>query len=95
MMKADVLDTFEDIYVCTHYQYQGETIDYMPYEIITNKPQPVLKKLKGWNTDTTAISSKDEIPQELNDYIAYLEEELKVPIQYLSVGPDRKQTIAL
>ncbi|MGO1869370.1 MAG: adenylosuccinate synthase [Sphingobacteriaceae bacterium] len=95
MMKADVLDTFEDIYVCTHYQYQEKTIDYMPYEIITDKPQPVLKKLKGWNMDTTAISSKAEIPQELNDYIAYLEEELQVPIKYLSVGPDRKQTIVL
>ena len=95
MMKADVLDTFEDIYVCTHYQYQDKTIDYMPYEIITDKPQPVLKKLKGWNMDTTAISSKAEIPQELNDYIAYLEAELQVPIKYLSVGPDRKQTIVL
>lgn len=95
MMKADVLDTFEDIYVCTHYKYQGETIDYMPYEIITNQPQPVLKKIKGWNQDTTGISSKDEIPQALNDYIAYLEQELQVPIKYLSVGPDRKQTIAL
>lgn len=95
MMKADVLDTFEDIYVCTHYKYQGETIDYMPYEIITNQPEPVLKKIKGWNQDTTGISSKDEIPQALNDYIAYLEQELQVPIKYLSVGPDRKQTIAL
>lgn len=95
MMKADVLDTFENIQVCTHYRYQDETIDYMPYEIITNKPEPVLKSLKGWNHDTTSISSQEEIPQALNDYIAFLEHELQVPIKYLSVGPDRKQTIAL
>ncbi len=95
MMKADVLDTFEKIYVCTHYNYQGEQIDYMPYEIITNKPEPVLKEIQGWNQDLTGIRSKDEIPAALQNYIDYLEQELNVPIKYLSVGPDRTQTIEL
>jgi len=95
MMKADVLDTFDKIYVCTHYNYQGETIDYMPYEIITHKPEPVLKEVEGWNTDLTGIRSKDEIPAALNNYISFLEQELNVPIKYLSVGPDRTQTIVL
>jgi len=95
MMKADVLDTFEKIYVCTHYNYLGEKIDYMPYEIITNKPEPVLKEVEGWNQDLTGITSKDEIPQGLANYIALLEKELQVPITILSVGPDRKQTIVL
>ncbi|WP_312136013.1 adenylosuccinate synthase [Sphingobacterium sp.] len=95
MMKADVLDTFEKIYVCTHYNYQGEQIDYMPYEIITNKPEPVLKEMEGWNQDLTGIRSKDEIPAALQNYINYLEQELNVPIKYLSVGPDRTQTIVL
>lgn len=95
MMKADVLDTFEKIYVCTHYNYQGETIDYMPYEIITNKPEPVLKEMQGWNQDLTGIQSKTEIPAALQQYIQFLEQELQVPIKYLSVGPDRKQTIEL
>lgn len=95
MMKADVLDTFDKIYVCTHYKYQGETIDYMPYEIITHQPEPILKEVEGWNTDLTGIRSKDEIPAALNSYIAFLEQELNVPIKYLSVGPDRTQTIVL
>lgn len=95
MMKADVLDTFDKIYVCTHYKYQGETIDYMPYEIITHQPEPILKEVEGWNTDLTGIRSKDEIPAALNNYIAFLEQELNVPIKYLSVGPDRTQTIVL
>ena len=95
MMKADVLDTFDKIYACTHYNYLGETIDYMPYEIITNKPEPVLKEIEGWNQDLTGITSKDEIPTALANYIAFLEQELNVPIKYLSVGPDRKQTIVL
>lgn len=95
MMKADVLDTFDTIYACTHYEYNGETIDYMPYDIISIEPKPVLKAIDGWATDVTKITSVDEIPAKLNDYIAFLEKELEVPIKFLSVGPDRAQTLAL
>lgn len=95
MMKADVLDNFDTIYACTHYEYNGQTIDYMPYEIISIQPKPVLKALKGWNSDLTGIKEKSEVPQALADYIQFLEKELEVPIKYLSVGPDRKQTLQL
>jgi len=95
MMKADVLDTFERINVCTHYKHDGKTIDYMPYEIITNQAEPILEEIEGWNQDITGIRSKDEIPTALKNYIAYLEKALEVPIKYLSVGPDRVQTIEL
>lgn len=95
MMKADVLDTFESIQVCTHYDYEGEKIDYMPYDINTIQPKPILEERKGWNQDVTGIRRKEEIPTELQNYINYLEQILEVPIKYLSVGPDRTQTIDL
>jgi adenylosuccinate synthase len=95
MMKADVLDGFDTIYACTHYDYNGETIDYMPYDIISIKPTPVLKAIQGWNTDITKITTKEEIPAALADYIRFLEEELQVPVKFLSVGPDRVQTLLL
>lgn len=95
MMKADVLDTFEKIYACTHYKHNGETIDYMPYEVITNPAEPIYDELEGWNQDLTGIRDKSEIPIALQDYISYLEKALEVPIKYLSVGPDRTQTIVL
>lgn len=95
MMKADVLDNFDTISACTHYEYKGETIDYMPYDIISIKPTPVLKEIKGWKTDLTGITKESQVPAALADYIAYLEKELKVPIKYLSVGPDRLQTLQL
>lgn len=95
MMKADVLDTFDTIYACTHYEYNGETIDYMPYDIISIEPKPVLKAIDGWATDVTKITSVDEIPAKLTDYISFLEKELEVPIKFLSVGPDRAQTLEL
>ncbi|MEH3114729.1 adenylosuccinate synthase [Pedobacter terrae] len=95
MMKADVLDTFDTIFACTHYEYNGETIDYMPYDIISIEPKPVLKAIDGWATDVTKITSVDEIPAKLTEYIAFLEKELEVPIKFLSVGPDRAQTLEL
>jgi len=95
MMKADVLDTFDKIYACTHYKYNGEVIDYMPYEIITHQAEPILEEIDGWKQDLTGITSADEIPEALQNYISYLEKALEVPITILSVGPDRKQTLAL
>ncbi|MCJ0743754.1 adenylosuccinate synthase [Pedobacter montanisoli] len=95
MMKADVLDGFDTIYACTHYEYEGETIDYMPYDIISVQPKPVFKAIKGWKTDLTQINKVDQIPAALNDYIAFLEKELEVPVKFLSVGPDRTQTLQL
>jgi adenylosuccinate synthase len=95
MMKADVLDAFEKIYVCTHYEHDGQTIDYMPYDIISVQPKPVLKEFDGWKTDVTAITATNEIPSRLSEYISFLEEQLHVPIKYLSVGPDRTQTLVL
>ena len=92
MMKGDVLDSFESIKVCTHYIHNGEKIDNFPYNI-DDSVEPVYIEKKGWNVDTTKITSESEFPKELVDYIAYLEAELETPISIVSVGPDRSQTI--
>lgn len=93
MMKADVLSIFEKIKVCTHYIMDGKKIDYLPYDIDSVDVKPVYEEVKGWNTDLTQLRSMKEAPQELKDYIAYLEEHLEVPITVVSVGPDRAQTL--
>ena len=95
MTKADVLSGFETIYACTHYKYNGETIDYMPYDINAVKTEPVFEPIDGWAEDITGIREINEIPAKLTAYIHYLEKHLEVPIKYLSVGPDRVQTIIL
>ena len=95
MMKADVLDTFESIKVCTHYKYKGEVIDYFPYSINENEIEPIYKEVKAWNTDLTKLRHKEDFPQELLDYVSYLEKELETPITIVSVGPDRTQTIEM
>ena len=95
MTKADVLSGFDTIYACTHYQYNGEKIDYMPYDINALTATPVLEAIPGWNEDLTGIRAENEIPSRLKNYIAYLEKHLEVPVRYLSVGPDREQTLIL
>ena len=92
MMKADVLDSFENIFVCTHYLQDGEKIDFFPFEL-SDSTQPVLKKIKGWNTDITKCKDEDSFPNELSDYIKFLEKELDIPISIVSVGPNRSETI--
>ena len=93
MMKSDVLDDFAEIKVCTHYTKNGVTTDQMPYD--TEGWEAVYETLPGWKTDLTAMTSKSQFPQELCNYIAYIEKATATPITIVSVGPDRAQTIQL
>ncbi len=93
MMKSDVLSGFETIKVATAYKYKGETITHLPYNIEPENVEPIYTEFKGWNEDLTGMSEASQLPASLNEYIAFLEKELEIPITIVSVGPDRKQTI--
>ncbi len=93
MMKADVLNVFPIIKVCTHYQLtDGTTSSILPYEYVSQQVTPIYKEMKGWNCSLKGIDGSS-IPAELNDYIEFLERELEVPITLISIGPDRTETI--
>ncbi len=92
MMKADVLSGIDVIKACTHYKTKEGIIDYLPFQS-NHDLIPVYKEIKGWKNDLTKLSSLNEAPKELHDYINWLERELEVPITIVSVGPDRKQTL--
>ena len=93
MMKADVLSNLENIQVCTHYKYNGELIDYLPFDASEDTIEPIYKELAAWKEDLTQLSSIDDAPAQLIDYIDFLEKELETPIVVVSVGPDRTQTL--
>jgi len=94
MMKADVLNEFDEIKICTHYKLSdGSLVDRLPYDIVEEKIEPVLKSVKGWNCSLAGISDANKLPEPLKNYIEYLEAELHVPITLISVGPDRVETI--
>ena len=91
LMKSDVLDTFPTIKACVAYRKNGETLTHFPYDI--EGVEPVYTELKGGQTDLTQLKNEEELPQEFKEYIAFLEKELGVPVKYVSIGPDRDQTI--
>lgn len=93
MTKADVLSGFDTIEVCTHYNYRGETIDYLPYGVEEGELEPVYESVTGWQEDLTGLKSADELPETLSNYVDYLEKALETPIAIVSVGPDRSQTL--
>jgi adenylosuccinate synthase len=93
MMKGDVLSGFKTLKVCTAYNYKGDVITHLPYNIEAKNVKPIYSEFKGWSADITKMEKDSQLPQELNDYISFLEGELDIPIKIVSVGPDRKQTI--
>lgn len=91
MMKSDVLDSFDSICVCTAYEKDGIKTTDMPYD--TEGWKAVYETMPGWKTDLTQMTSEEQFPQQLRDYISFIEKETSTPITIVSVGPDRAQTI--
>ena len=93
MMKGDVLSGFKKLRVCTAYNYKGEKIEHLPFNIEAENVTPIYTEMDGWAEDLTKMDSEGQFPKALKEYIAFLEKELEVPIKIVSVGPDRTQTI--
>lgn len=92
MMKSDVMDTFEEIKICVGYEHEGRVSTAFPFEL-SDTYKPIYKTFKGWKTDTSKCTNAEELPEELKQYIAFIEETIGVPVVFVSVGPDREQTI--
>ncbi|WP_395617076.1 adenylosuccinate synthase [Aquirufa sp.] len=94
MMKADVLNIFDEILVCTAYEMPDGTItDQIPFEITDIKVKPVYETLKGWACSLEGMRDFNELPVELADYIKFLEKHLNLPINFISTGPDREACV--
>lgn len=94
MMKVDVLTVFDTIRVCTNYRLPDGTLtDQLPYDLCDDTVEPVYKDFAGWNTSLDGIRDFDAIPEELLAYVKFLEDELQLPITFISTGPDREALI--
>ena len=93
MMKSDVMNQFHEIKVATKYKYNGIVTDEIPFDEAEGSVSPVYTSLPGWSTDSIVSSTYEELPQELKDYIKFIEESVGVPVKLVSFGPDRKETI--
>ena len=94
MMKVDVLNIFEEINICTHYEMpDGTKTEQMPYDLLDTPVTPIYKTFKGWQTDLTGIRAFEDMPGPLADYVTYLEDALGIPISFISTSPDREAII--
>jgi len=92
LTKADVMNNFDTIQVCTAYKINGEITDRFPAEI--DAPiEPVYQTFKGWKSNITNIKSFENLPETFKTYIDFIEKETGVRISIVSTGPDRSETI--
>lgn len=96
IMLLDVLSGVETLKICTHYELNGEKIDYVPSIIDhLDHVKPVYIELPGWTEDITKVTSYEELPVNAQNYISKIEELTGIEAKIFSVGPDRTQTIRL
>lgn len=96
LMKLDVLSGHEKIDVCTAYMLDGQEIKDLPISITDlARVEPIYKSLTGWSDDITQVRSLQDLPQAARDYIQFIGTELGTPIDVVSVGPGREQTLWL
>ncbi len=93
MMKADVLNAFPMIKVCDNYQTDGEIISGFPFDLADGRIEPQYQEIKGWNEPLDRCQSVDDMPVALGDYVRFIEKEVGLPIDIVSIGPDRLQTL--
>ena len=93
MTKADVLDAFSELKVCTAYKIDGETVNEIPFQMNKLKIEPVLQSFGGWKTDITEIKKYDKLPEKMREYVQFINQYLGVKISYISNGPGRDQLI--
>lgn len=93
MMKTDVLNAFNEIKACVGYKLKtGEVVSELPFDLYDIE-SPITETVPGWNKELEVVTKFGEFPQELVNYISYLEEKIGVSIQLVSIGPDRTETI--
>ncbi|GHE74185.1 adenylosuccinate synthase [Roseivirga thermotolerans] len=94
MMKADVLSFLDEIKVCTAYKLKDGTLTQeMPFQLLDEEVEPVYETLPGWKKDLTKVKSYGDMPDQLKQYIEFIESKTNTPIKIVSVGPDRTQTV--
>ncbi|MCL2167901.1 MAG: adenylosuccinate synthase [Lentimicrobiaceae bacterium] len=92
LTKADVMDNFDIVQICTQYQIGDELTNRFPAEI-TAEIKPVYKKMKGWKQNLSLEKDYQNLPREFKKYVAFIEMDTGVPITIVSTGPDRNETI--
>ncbi len=94
VMLLDVLDELPELKICTAYELDGKRVTNFPSHVDDlRRVVPVFETVKGWQRDTTKARTMADLPREARDYLARLSHLIGRPVEVVSVGPDREQTI--
>lgn len=94
LTKLDVLSDFDTLKVCRAYRYQDEEFEHFPpHQTAFHHAEPVYEELPGWTEDITGITRFADLPKNAQAYVERLEELCATPIRWVSVGPERDQTL--
>jgi adenylosuccinate synthase len=94
--ELDVLDDFEEIQVCSSYQYKGTLLTEFPAEIkVLEAVKPVYKSVPGWKSETVRIKDYSDLPRQAKDYVQLLSELTETEFSFISTSPEREDTIML
>jgi adenylosuccinate synthase len=92
--KLDVLDGLPELKICTGYQLNGKVIDLLPMgsdEVADC--EPILETMPGWSASTVGATRLDALPEAARAYLARIEALCEIPIDIISTGPERDETI--
>ncbi|VVE25867.1 adenylosuccinate synthetase [Pandoraea aquatica] len=96
MTKLDVLDGLETVRLCVGYKIDGKAIDILPRGAVdVARCEPVYEDFPGWTQSTVGVTSWDQLPAQAQNYLKRIEEVSGIPIDMVSTGPDRDETILL
>ena len=94
--KLDVLDGLETINICTGYEYNGKVLNHFPVSIkVLSQCNPIYETMPGWQEDISPVRDSRDLPENVVNYLQRIEEITNAPIQMVSVGPGREETIVL
>ena len=95
MTKADVLDAFNELNVCTAYMINGKSTKEVPFQMTRASIEPELVRFNGWKKDISAVKLEKDLPEAAQNYITFINQYLGVPVSWISNGPGRDQLIKI
>jgi adenylosuccinate synthase len=94
LTMLDVLSAVEEVKVCVGYELNGKRVNDFPmHQTDLHHARPVYKSLPGWGVNVTGVRRREDLPEEAESFVGFIEAELGVPLRMISVGPERDQAI--
>lgn len=94
LTKLDVMDSLEEIKICTAYEVNGKIVETFPVDADSiEQCKPVYMSMPGWQSPTVGVTRLEDLPVNAINYIAKIEELLETPIDIISTGPERNQNV--